>query len=166
MPNPFERDGHYAHETRRFVEIGMSIEPNSVWAYSQMAEQLGRKVDGADGALQAALRLLARDHGREFKNIRKIGYLRLDDEGIVSEAGSDRAAVNRKVRRSVMRSSNIQQWDALNDNLKREVDAHRSILHLMRHLLKPSSIKRVRGEVDRVHDELAVDQVVALFRNS
>lgn len=162
----FEKDGHYAAETRRFVELGMSIEPDSVWTYSQMAQQIGRTVDGSDPALQHALRVLARDHGREFKNVRKVGYLRLSDQGIVSESGNDRSAVNRKVKRSVMRSANIQDWNALNDGLKREVDAHRSILGLMRHILKPASVKRVRSEVDRCHAELALDETLKLFRNS
>lgn len=167
LPAPrFEKDGVYAHEVRRFVDIGVTIEPETIWTYEAMRQQMNRTVDGADSALQQALRVLARDHSVEFKNIRKHGYLRLSDEGIAHESGNDRTAVNRKVKRSVLRSSNIQNWDALNDNLKREVDAHRSILHLMRHILKPSNVKRVRSEVDRQHAELDLDETLRLFRNS
>jgi hypothetical protein len=163
--SPFEKDGVYTHETRRLVEAGMAVEPDSVWSYKQMNDLLQRPVDGADGALQHALRILARDHGREFRNIRKHGYLRLTDEGIVHEGGNDRSAVSRKIKRAVMRTTNIQNWNALNTALQRDVDAHRSILHLMRHLVKPSSVNRVRSEVDRAHAELDLDQTLRLFRN-
>ena len=84
------QDGRYSYDRRRFVEIGMTVEAGDVWSFKQMAEQVQRPVDGADPALQHALRVLARDHGREFKNLRKVGYLRLDDEAIVGEAENDR----------------------------------------------------------------------------
>lgn len=157
-------DSRYSYDRRRFVEIGMAVEPNTVWTFDDMTKQLGRPVEGSDAALQHALRVLARDHGCEFKNIRKVGYLRLCDQGIVSEAGPDRASVSRKVKRAVLRTSNIKNWDGLNDALKREVDSHRSVLSLLRHIVKPSSVKRIKSEVDKAHAELNVDATLKLFR--
>lgn len=156
--------GRYAYDRRRFVEIGLTIDTGDVWSFRAMSEAIQRPVDGADPALQHALRILARDHQREFKNIRKVGYLRLSDEAIVGEAGNDRNAVHRKIKRASQRSSNIQQWDELADPYKREVDAHRSILSLMRHILKPASVRQIRQEVDKARDELDVDSTLRLFR--
>jgi len=144
----------YAFETRKLVEAGQRITPNTLWSYQNIGKVIEREVDGSTGSLQAAMRLLSRDYGVEFKNVRKIGYIRLNDEGIISMAGGDRKGINRRVKRSVQRSGNIQDWDALSGPKQREVDAYRSIFSALRIILHPSRLKRVRHEVDRIHDEL------------
>ena len=164
MPSFQPKHMHYVTDARQLVEIGMMIEPNTVWSFKEMAEQLGRPMEGSDQALQRALRVLARDHGKEFKNIRNVGYLRLNDEGIVGEAPRDREGVKRRVKRAALRSSNVVDWNALADPLKRELDAHRSILALLRHIVTPKAVKRVRSEVDKLHDELPLTETLKLFR--
>ena len=156
--------GTFTYEVRKLVDAGMAIEPNQMWTYHQMSDAAGTEIDGSTGSLQEALKRLSRDHGREFKNVRKIGYLRLCDEGIVTHAPTDRVSVKRKLDRAARRAGNIQNWEALADGLKREVDTHRSVLGVMRALLKPSSIKRVREEVNRASDEIDVEKTLALFR--
>lgn len=158
--------GLHAHEVRRIIDIGLSVEVDTLWTYAQMAEQMGREVVGNDSALQKALARLSRDHGVEFKNVRKIGYIRLSDQGIVDQSGGDRVGITRKVRRVSQRSANIQNFDALTDSLKLEVNAHRTVLALMREIVKPSAVRRVKQEVDRARTELDIDSTLALFRRS
>lgn len=166
MPFEPKPDSRHGYDVRRLIEAGMTVQPNTLWSFTDISELLQRPVIGNDPALQRALHMLSRDHSREFKNVRTVGYIRLSDEGIVGEAGNDRAAVKRRVKRASQRSSNISEWDKLADPLKREVDAHRSILALLRHVIAPRAIKRVRHEVDRIRDELPLAETLRLFRKN
>lgn len=161
-----EAASRFSYDVRQLVEAGLQVKVNHVWHYADMQALLGRDLTGNDAALQTAIRRLSRDHACEFKNIRRVGYVRLDDEGIVSEAPGDRLKIGRKIKRASQRSTNIRDWENLTDSLKREVDAHRSILGLMRSILRPASVRRVREEVNRARAELDVEQTVKLFRKS
>lgn len=154
----------YSEEVALLIQAGLEIQENGVWTYAAMSELLRREMAGNDSALQTALQRLARDHAIEFKNIRTEGYLRLDDRGIAGMASPDRQAVRSRVKKGIRRSSNIRDWNDLDEPLKREVDAHRSVLAVMRHILKPASINKVRAEVQKAHDEIDLDKTLDLFR--
>lgn len=157
--------GVFTFETRRLVEQAQETEVNGVWSYAAMTELVGHEIDGSSPTLQAALKRLSRDHGIEFKNVRNMGYLRLDESGIVEMAPIDRQTIRRRISRAAQRTGNIKNWEALTDHYKREADTHRSLIAVMRQLLKPSAVKRIRDEVDRVHDKIDVDGTLALFRS-
>lgn len=157
-------EGPFSYDVRKLVEQGLEIDENSMWTYHAMSERVGSEMHGSHPVVQEALKRLSRDHGREFSNVRKVGYVRLDDEGIVSQAPNDRASVARKIKRSAQKSSNIRDWESLADHYKREADTHRSVLGLMRAILKPSSVKRIRHEVDKAAGELDIDRTISLFK--
>lgn len=156
--------GHFSFETRKLIDDALTVAPNAMWTYGRMAEVIGQAVDGSSVTVQTAVKRLARDHGVEFKNVRNIGYLRLDETGIVEMGPVDRQAIRSRVKRAVQRTGNIKNWESLSEHYKREVDSHRSLIALMRHLLKPSAIKAIRNEVDKVHDKIDVDRTLSLFR--
>ena len=131
-----------------------------------MTALLGKETTGNSGALQAALRILSRDHGVEFKNLRKIGYVRLDDIGIIEMAAPDRQSIKKRVGRSIQRSANIQNWEGLADKYKREADTSRSILAVIRQATTIKTLNRVRKEVTKAHDELDLERTLALFQKS
>jgi hypothetical protein len=156
--------GPFTYETRKLVESGLNIEINQVWTYREMSDLLGMEVAGSTPSLQAALKRLSRDHGCEFKNLRNIGYLRLDDVGIVEMSTPDRQSIRNRVARSIQRTTNIRKWEELSDHYKRELDAHRSVVSLMRQILKPSSMKQIRAEVERARDTIDLEQTLELFK--
>lgn len=166
--NPEEADidkKAWPYWVRRLVDEGLKLRANELWTYEQIGEIIeDPNVHGSTSALQEALRRLSRDHGVEFKNVRKVGYVRLDDSGIADRAPHDRRAVGRRIKRAQQRSSNIKDWDALSDERKRETDAHRSILNLIRMAVSPASVRRVRHEVTRVNDELDPEKLIELFQ--
>ena len=157
-------EGPFSYDVRRLVDQALAVGENQMWTYAMMGELIGVEVHGSHPALQEALKRLSRDHGREFSNVRRIGYVRLDDKGIVLQAPADRSSVARKVKRASVRSANIQNWESLADHYKREADTHRSVLGLMRAILKPSSVKRIRHEVDKAAGELDIDRTISLFK--
>lgn len=157
-------EGPFSYDVRRLVEQALNVEENQMWTYDAMSDLLGTAVYGSNHALQEALRRLSRDHGREFSNVRKVGYVRLDDAGIVMQSPDDRQSIGRKLKRAAQKSGNIKDWESLADQYKREADTHRSVLSLMRAILKPASVKRVREEVDRQLGELDVDRTLSLFK--
>ena len=159
------KEGPFSYDVRRLVEQALAVEENQMWAYGAMSDLIGTEVCGSNPALQEALKRLSRDHGREFSNIRKVGYVRLDDAGIVMQAPTDRQSIGRRIKRAGQKAGNIQDWESLADRYKREADTHRSLIGLMRSILKPSSVKRVREEVDRQLGELDVDRTLSLFRS-
>lgn len=166
MPEEVFQSGPFTRDVRVLVDEALKLKPNEVWTYKQISDALERTVDGSDGALQEAIKRLARDHTTELKNIRKVGYVRLDDAGVVAQAGPDRQGIHRRVKRAVMRASNIRDWEALSDRHKLEATAHRSLLGLIHHVTRPSVIKQVRDEAETKRAELDVDSVIALIRGN
>lgn len=157
--------GMHAHEARQLVDQGREIAIDHVWTYRSMGDMLGREIAGDDSALQVALRRLSRDHGVEFKNVRKVGYLRLSDEGIVDHAGPDRLAISRKVRRAAQRAGNVQNYEALNLKLQNDLNAHRTVLAIVREAVKPSSVRAIAREVEKAHREIDPrEATIALFK--
>ncbi len=159
------RGGEFSAIVRRLVEQGLGVETGETWTYEAMSTlSNSERMEGGLPQVQHALMILARRHGREFINIRKVGYRRLDDAGIVEAGDSDRHKISRRVSRARLRTSNVQDWQALSQAQKQELDTHRTVLSLMRNVLKRSSIKRIREGVIHAQDQLDLDKTLALFR--
>lgn len=157
--------GRHSYDIRLLIEAGQSVEAEHVWTYQAISALLQREVSGNDSALQTALRRLSRDSGIEFRNIRKIGYLRLSDEGIVDQAPTDRLGVSRKVKRISQRAGNVQSYVSLPPRLQQELDAHRTVLAVMRDVVKPSNVKKISDEVALQKRELdVVEATLRLFK--
>ena len=156
----------FAIDTRDLVNAGTKIPINEVWTYAAMRSVVRRKIDGGDHALQVALNRLARDHGIEFKNVRGVGYQRLDDEGIVDHLPADRSKIRRVVRRSRLRAANIKDYDALPNEAKLNHDLHAATIGVIQVMFKSKTMKRIRAEAERVHGEIDSDRVLSVFRRA
>lgn len=155
----------FTYEVRALVEAGRQIDIGSVWTYQQIAETIGvPQIHGNHSSLQKALARLSRDHGIEFRNVRKAGYVRLDDPGIVEAMPNDRASIQRKVKRSVQRSENVKDWSGLTNDQRAELNASRAILSVIRRAVDRKTIQRVKAEAQSIASEPDMQKTIELFK--
>ena len=156
----------YGLDVRTLIEHGQNVAENSLWSFKDMAAQIERQVDGGgDKCVQEALNRLARDYGIEFRNVRKLGYLRLDDRGIVDHIPKDREKVVRVTKRSKLRVANLGNYGSLTEDEKRQYDLHSAMLGVLGVLTRPKTIRLIEKEIGRVKNvEVDANRVVELFR--
>ena len=156
----------FSIDVRDLITDGQNIDVGDVWTYKAMQQTVRRVVHGGDHALQTALSRLARDHAIEFKNVRGVGYLRLDDVGIVDRLPKDRNRIRRTVRRSRMRAANIRDYDSMPNETKLSHDLHAATIGVIGSMLKNRTMKRIRQEAERVHGEIDSERVLSMFRRA
>lgn len=157
----------FTYEVRALVDAGQQIEAGAVWTYERIAEIIGApQVNGNHSSLQKALARLSRDHGIEFSNVRKVGYVRLDDPGIVEAMPADRSTIQRKVKRSVQRSDNVKDWSTLSNEQQAELNASRAILAAIRRAVNRKTVEQVKAEARLLSAEPDMQKTIEFFKKA
>jgi hypothetical protein len=139
----------WASNVRAIIDGVLLLGRNEILTYKQMADLIGKPVDGSTSEYQVAKERLARDHRVELRTIHRIGAQRLDDGGIVEELPRDRAGIQRRVRRSLRRAANVEKYAEMSTTQKHEYDTHLAHLGLMQHLDEPSVGRAIDERVQR-----------------
>lgn len=154
----------WASDVRAIMDGFLLQERNQVLTYEQMGELIGKLVDGSASEYQVARERLSRDHGIEIKTIPKVGGLRLDDGGIVEELPGDRATIHRRIKRSVRRATNVEDYSALKNTQKLEHDRHLATLGIMRQLQEPQASKAIEQRVTSGLAQVDVQRLIDVLR--
>lgn len=118
--------------------------------YSILSELIGRDVQGpARSNLMSAMRRLVAE-GKVFGTVRGVGVKRLSDQEIV---GLGTETINR-VRRSANKTRNkiaqVANFETLPEESKVSHNTSLSILSVLVHMTKPSTVKQLESKIEQV----------------
>lgn len=147
-------------DTRLIYSLLMKAEMGDVVTYTELSEQVGRKVTGADSYLQSALRMIERDENMVFSSVRGVGYKRLTDAEIATQVGESGV---RKIKRTARRTAKtISKADDSNlsneERVKRNTFA--SFMGAVAHMAKPRQLERLETGVRAHADQLAIGKTL------
>lgn len=155
----------WAANVRALVDACLLLRKNEVLTYKQMASLIDKPVDGATSEYQYARNRLSKHHRIELKTLNKVGAMRLDDGGIVEELPRDRDSIHRKIKRSLQRAANVEEYDVMSNTQKLEYDRHLAHLGLQHALQEPAPSRAIDERVTRGLGEIEVQQLIALLRS-
>lgn len=151
-------------DVRALIDAVLLLERNEILTYEQMADLIGKPVEGSSSEYQTAKERLSRDHRVELRTIAKVGAQRLDDGGIVEQLPGDRASIHRRIKRSVRRAANVENYGALSNTQKLEHDRHLAHMGLMRQLQEPAPSRAIDERVQRGLTKLDVERLIEILR--
>ena len=155
----------WAANVRALVDAMLLLVKNEVLPYAQMSALIGKDVDGGTSEYQVARNRLSKHYHIEMKTLPKIGAMRLDDGGIVEELPRDRDGIHRKIKRSLQRTANVEDYDVLSNTQKLEHDRHLAHLGLMRALQEPAASRAIDERVTYGLREVDYQRLIELLRS-
>lgn len=122
-------------ETAALAERLAAASVGEVVEFSEMSAAIGRDIKGRQHILRSALRVVLRDHGALFANVRSVGYQRLPAE----EAHKVGARARERIRRGAHRGSlqitqAIRRANDLPPEAMRKAYSEQATLGLIEHL--------------------------------
>lgn len=120
MKQPFRK----SFETQKIEAMLRALAIGETLTYERMSKEIGAPVSGSFQPLGSARRILETEGGFVFAAIHKVGIKRLSDSDIVADTHSSRSIIARKAKRAMVRLSNIQNFASMNDDEKRQHQAH------------------------------------------
>ena len=120
---------------------------------------IGKPVAGATGALTSARRIAQREDRAVFACIKNTGLKRLDDEDIVSLAGTKTQGVRRQAKR-VFRTLQQAVFANLRQGSQRRVIATASVLTVVADLAKEKSLRQVEAVASGRADQLPIRETL------
>lgn len=152
----------FSYIVGELVKAAQMVQPNELWTYEAMSEAIGVKIqNGGDGRLQAAIKRLSRDHAVDLKNVRTVGYRRLDSPGIVGGLPADVEKIRRQAKRSGRKARNAE-YNALSISEKSALDRHMAYVGTIELFSAPKGQKAIEGAMKvggRLPDESAIKQL-------
>lgn len=155
----------HASDVRALVDAFLLLGKNEILTYAQASELIQKPVSGASSEYQAARERLSRDYGIEIKTVKNVGGQRLDDGGIVEELPRDRAGIRRRVKRSLRKVANVQDYGALSNGQKLEHDRHVASMGIMLELQKPAASRAIDQRVQQGLTKIDVDKLIETLRS-
>jgi hypothetical protein len=135
------------------------MEPGAVVSYDALTELIGRDVrDGARGCLSSAMRRLVAE-GKVFACVRGEGVKRLRDTEIVGEGQAVVAKMRRAARRANRKLAAVD-FDALPAASKVQHNLGMSVLAVMEHMAKHSTLKALEARIDQAQVALPVGRTL------
>jgi len=131
-----------------------ALSVGSILTYEDLSGSIGRNVRlEARSNLTSAIHRLLRD-GYVFATVRGVGIKRLSDQEIIG-VGLD---VVQKVRRAAGRAQTklaaVQDFDSLPRDSKTQHQVAMSVLGVLRHMTKSTTVKKLESRVAAVQSEL------------
>lgn len=143
-------------DTKTIANLLRKAAVGDVVTYAEMNEAIRRDVTGpARGALEAARRIVLREHRMVFDCIRSSGLKRLADSEIVDLSDKAMDSIRRTAKRTARKLVCVNYDDMPNDK-KTKHNASLSMFGVISELSKNSSTKRLEAEIAKQGDQLPV----------
>lgn len=137
--------------------------PGDTVKYADLEATVSRPLNAIRGALGTALRRALRDDGMVFACVRRIGYMRCDDEGIVDNASADTAYIRRSARRAAERLTKVENFAALPAAKQLEHTARLSVVSAIATMTRETSVAKVKAAAQGRSTELPLSETVKAF---
>jgi len=134
-------------------------------SYAELSKIIGRSIQQNRGPLTTAIKGVQRDLGYVFGTIRGEGIKRLDDQGIVAQAGyvlpkARRAALRAKKQLECVTLGNLKEKDK---TIFLTTVSAVAVLHFM---TKNKQIKRLEHKVEAAEKQISIGHTLDLFKGN
>lgn len=113
-----------SYETQQIEAALRALAIGETATYDTLSKASGKDISGSSPQLASARRILEREGGYVFSIIHKTGVKRLSDSEVITDTHGARARIAKKAKTAMLRLSNIQSFDRLTDDEKRQHQAH------------------------------------------
>lgn len=153
----------FSQDLIRFLgekEIGVLI------PYEDLSNVIGFDITDSKGRgyLETAKRRLLKDEGMVFETVRGMGIKLLSDEEIAKTTGkSYLKSVRSKGRKAKLKNQSVD-YENLTTEAKIDHQCTMSILALMNHVTKRSSINEIKNKVEETTEQISQKETLKMLR--
>ena len=149
-------------DTRLLTDVRLKMGAGETMTYEAMTTLLSRKVGGSDATLHSARRRAEREDGFVFGSVRKVGIKRLADVEIVDLGETGAKALRRSASRTARKVANVQNFDALSDDLKARHNGALALFGGVMAAAKGSTLRRLERAAN-IGGRLSLGRTFELF---
>ncbi len=149
-------------DTRLLTDVLLKMGAGEMMTYKQMETLLSRKIGGSDSTLHSARRRAEKEDGFVFGSVRTIGIKRLADGEIVDLGETGAKALRRSAKRTARKVANVQNFDALSDELKARHNGALALFGGVMAAAKGSTLRRLERAAN-VGGRLSLGRTFELF---
>jgi hypothetical protein len=153
-------------DTKMLTDKLATLVPDDVITYSDLSQVIGRDVqNGARSNLYSAIRRLLAD-GKVYASVRGIGIKRLKDEEIVGVGPAVLAKMRRAANRARAKLAAVQDFDSLDRDAKISHNLSLSVLGVVAHMTKASTVKQLETRIDQAQASLPLAKTLEALAKS
>lgn len=150
-------------ETRLLTEMLLAARIGDTVTFADMSAKVGYEVGGGDPHLQSAKHRAFNDKGAVFDSVRGIGYKRLNDGEIVSDATRDRERVGKAAKRAIKKLATVN-YAALPEPERVKHNVEMTILNAQASLAKRKTAGLIEAKVNQSSEALTLAKTIEALR--
>lgn len=148
-------------DTKVLAERLAELQPDEVVSYQELSDLIGRAVNGGTSNLGSARRFVQREYGIVTDVVRGQGIKRLTAPGIVATQQPARAAIRRRLRRTI-KKIHLADDERLTREERQEKYSFIALGGTLQHFLKPATAQAVKAEIGE-GQTIAVGKVLEIL---
>lgn len=131
-----------------------------------IAEVTGQEFsNGATGAFYTARKMAQREDGIVLSRVRKTGYQRLDDAGIVGASESRVRNLRGAARRAFKELGCVKRIDLLDAETRVKAQTHASLFSAVHGITRPNRVAKLEAKVKDAEEQLPLAKTLAAFQS-
>lgn len=147
-------------DTKTLSDRLARAEVDEIVTYQELTSLIGRDVQSiARGNLNSAVRRMLAD-GRVFACVHGVGVKRLNDHEIVGVGTQVLSKVRRTTNRARVKLAAVQDFDALPRDEKATHNMAMSVLGVLSHMTKPSTVRQLETRIDEARTALPLQKTL------
>jgi hypothetical protein len=150
-------------ETRMLTEMLLSAQVGETVTFTDMSTRVGYNGGGGDPHLQSAKNRAFNEKGAVFDSVRGVGYKRLNDKEIVSDATRDRERVGKSAKRAIKKLATVKYSD-LPESERLTHNVEMTILNAQAALAKRKTVGLIEARVNQSSEALTLAKTIEALR--
>lgn len=150
-------------ETRLLTDMLLAARVGETVTFSDMSRKVGYEVGGGDPHLQSAKNRAFNEKGAVFDSVRRVGYKRLNDAEIVSDATRDRERVGKAAKRAIKKLATVN-YSSLPEPERIKHNVEMTILNAQASLAKRKTAGLIEAKVNQSSEALTLAKTIEALR--
>jgi hypothetical protein len=140
--------GEMSYDTRIIVEMLSKVETSAIVTYDEMTEIIDKNIHEA-GVLYSAIRIIRRDYGIVFETVRKVGFKRMSDIGILNSSISILPQRMRSLAKRESKKLACVKNDNITDEMRIKRDMSLSLIGALDVFSQTKNLKRLEATITK-----------------
>jgi hypothetical protein len=153
-------------ETRLVYGLLEALDVDETLARETVEDKLGKPYEECYGAVSSARRAMARDYGRHFESVRKVGLRRVQGADVIDASERDMKRSHRAARKAAKTLQCIDcDISELSPDERARLNMNASVAGAVYAITSSKKRKQLEGKFAEIDQELPLQRTLELFQN-